>query len=86
VSCDLRVAMPDGAVLGGLPGPRQERRVRRTPDRVPLPEGAPAAGAGGGGAFPRFARNHGTGEPVAGAVRTRRTSFESFMVRNIRRH
>ncbi|MCA2221102.1 CocE/NonD family hydrolase [Nonomuraea aurantiaca] len=31
-----------------------------------------------GGAFPRFARNHGTGEPVAGAVRTRRTGFEVF--------
>lgn len=31
-----------------------------------------------GGAFPRFARNHGTGEPAAGAVVTRRTSFEIF--------
>ncbi|MEV6158772.1 CocE/NonD family hydrolase [Nonomuraea sp. NPDC052129] len=31
-----------------------------------------------GGAFPRFARNHGTGEPAAVAVRTRRTRFEIF--------
>jgi putative CocE/NonD family hydrolase len=31
-----------------------------------------------GGAFPRFARNHGTGEPVATAVRTRPTRFEIF--------
>ncbi|GAA4968116.1 putative CocE/NonD family hydrolase [Nonomuraea thailandensis] len=31
-----------------------------------------------GGAFPRFARNHGTGEPVGEAVRTRPTRFEIF--------
>ncbi|MCF6473276.1 CocE/NonD family hydrolase [Nonomuraea sp. MG754425] len=31
-----------------------------------------------GGAFPRFARNHGTGEPVERAVRTRPTRFEIF--------
>ncbi|MEO3871741.1 CocE/NonD family hydrolase [Nonomuraea sp. B12E4] len=31
-----------------------------------------------GGAFPRFARNHGTGEPVGRAVRTRTTRFEVF--------
>ncbi|MEV0622469.1 CocE/NonD family hydrolase [Nonomuraea sp. NPDC050404] len=31
-----------------------------------------------GGAFPRFARNHGTGEPVGRAVRTRSTRFEIF--------
>ncbi|MEV4572906.1 CocE/NonD family hydrolase [Nonomuraea jabiensis] len=32
-----------------------------------------------GGAFPRFARNHGTGEPVGQAVRTRPTRFEIFL-------
>ncbi|GAA3609873.1 CocE/NonD family hydrolase [Nonomuraea rosea] len=31
-----------------------------------------------GGAFPRYARNHGTGEPVGRAVRTRATRFEIF--------
>ncbi|TMR28942.1 CocE/NonD family hydrolase [Nonomuraea zeae] len=31
-----------------------------------------------GGAFPRYARNHGTGEPVGRAVRTRTTQFEIF--------
>nr|WP_311132429.1 CocE/NonD family hydrolase [Nonomuraea gerenzanensis] len=31
-----------------------------------------------GGAFPRFARNHGTGEAVGEAVRTRPTRFEVF--------
>ncbi|MGW0804882.1 CocE/NonD family hydrolase [Nonomuraea sp. NPDC002799] len=31
-----------------------------------------------GGAFPRFARNHGTGEPVGRAIRTRPTRFEIF--------
>ncbi|MFB4279054.1 CocE/NonD family hydrolase [Nonomuraea sp. MTCD27] len=31
-----------------------------------------------GGAFPRYARNHGTGEPVGQAVRTRPTRFEVF--------
>ncbi|TYB47282.1 CocE/NonD family hydrolase [Nonomuraea sp. PA05] len=31
-----------------------------------------------GGAFPRFARNHGTGEAVEEAVRTRPTRFEIF--------
>ncbi|NRQ35646.1 CocE/NonD family hydrolase [Nonomuraea sp. NN258] len=31
-----------------------------------------------GGSFPRFARNHGTGEPVATAVWTRPTRFEVF--------
>lgn len=31
-----------------------------------------------GGAFPRYARNHGTGEPVESAVRTRPTRFEIF--------
>ncbi|MCK2221822.1 hypothetical protein MF672_049655 [Actinomadura sp. ATCC 31491] len=31
-----------------------------------------------GGAFPRFARNHGTGEGVARAVRTQVTRFEVF--------
>jgi putative CocE/NonD family hydrolase len=31
-----------------------------------------------GGAFPRFARNHGTGEPVGQAIRTRPTRFEIF--------
>jgi uncharacterized protein len=31
-----------------------------------------------GGAFPRFARNHGTGESAGQAVRTRPTRFEIF--------
>jgi uncharacterized protein len=31
-----------------------------------------------GGAFPRFARNHGTGEPFGAAVTTRRCRFEIF--------
>ncbi len=31
-----------------------------------------------GGAFPRFSRNHGTGEPVAGAVATKKCRFEVF--------
>jgi hypothetical protein len=31
-----------------------------------------------GGAFPRFARNHGTGEPTAAAVRTQQCRFEVF--------
>jgi putative CocE/NonD family hydrolase len=31
-----------------------------------------------GGAFPRFSRNHGTGEPVAGAVATQRCRLEVF--------
>lgn len=31
-----------------------------------------------GGAFPRFARNHGTGEPAGRAVASRRTRFEIF--------
>ena len=31
-----------------------------------------------GGAFPRYARNHGTGEPFGAAVTTRRCQFEVF--------
>jgi hypothetical protein len=31
-----------------------------------------------GGAFPRYARNFGTGEPLGGATRARRGRFEIF--------
>ena len=31
-----------------------------------------------GGAFPRYARNHGSGEPFGSAIATRRCRFEIF--------